>query len=192
LHADTADIAAQLLGSYMGSDPVRRRPLIRRIYAEILKWNGVEYLRGAGGEKDEFLATSRVALIQVAHHDGLIDMSGDKRRIKPETMDWERVPLKAQSLVPYERQADYTADILKRYFLLVARDPHNYLTEQILEDGNFQTILGMFWQIEEHIHKHCRNYRNLSLETQPPYPPSGSFRLMQRFTSKEYLTNCLC
>lgn len=95
-------------------------------------------------------------------------------------MDWERVALKAQSLVPYERQADYTADILKRYFLLVARDPHNYLTEQVLEDGNLQTVLGMFWQIEEHIQKHCRNYRNnLSLETQPPYPPSGSFRLIQ-------------
>jgi hypothetical protein len=44
LHADTADIAAQLLESHVGSDPVRRRPLIRRIYAEILKWNGVEYL----------------------------------------------------------------------------------------------------------------------------------------------------
>ncbi|XTI85715.1 hypothetical protein V2W45_1466552 [Cenococcum geophilum] len=101
LHADTADAAAQLLGSPVDSDPVRRRPLIRRIYAEILKWNGVEYLRGAGGEKDEFLATSRVALIQVAHQDGLIEMFGDKRRIKLETMDWERVALKAQSLIPY-------------------------------------------------------------------------------------------
>lgn len=63
LHADTADVTAQLLGSPVDPDPVRRRPLIRRIYAEILKWNGVEYLRGASGEKDEFLATSRVALI---------------------------------------------------------------------------------------------------------------------------------
>jgi hypothetical protein len=207
LRADTVDVAAQLLGNPVDSDPVRRRPLIRRIYAEILKWNGVEYLRGAGGEKDEFLATSRVALIQVGHQDGLIDMSGDKRRIKPKTMDWERVALKAQSLVPYERQADYTADILKRYFLLVARDPHNYLTEQALEDGNLQTILGMFWQIKEHVNKHCRKYRNnLSLETQPPYPPRDSFRPIQCLQARNFnwnannaqppsiahLTNCFC
>jgi hypothetical protein len=78
LRIETVDVAAQLLGSQLGSDAVGCRVLIRRTYAEILKLEWYEYLRGAGG-KDEFLATSRVALIH--HHDGFIDMSGDKRRI---------------------------------------------------------------------------------------------------------------